>query len=244
MIFQLVVQFIRTRLVRAWAIAQQVAGQIRQAIVDKIMEMYHGVQQWFSTLASNIGSWLSTAAANTLSGAQQIYNNIINKVKEIPGKVGDEFGRIGGIIKDKLVQAAQNAMSGAAGIVSSFLAGLERRSPGKVQRETLAEFASLSGHIETEGLAASHEAYKQATGIVSSWRRGMPSLLNPNMEVTSMDNMRNMQYSTPRRPTVQNSTIRNEDNTRHITIENVTLDCNNLTQAQSRRILYNALQGL
>ena len=168
----------------------------------------------------------------------------MNKVKEIPQKVADEFGKIPGKISSALSSAAAAAASGAAAIISAFKGALGIASPGYAQRMTEAEFNSIPGHIETSGIRASSEAYKQATGIVSSWRRGMPSLLNPDMNVTGIGNMRDMQNTPTRRPTVQNSTIRNEDNTRHITIENVTLDCNNLTQAQSRRILYNALQGL
>ena len=262
MIFQLLVQIVRTRLTRAWAAAQQLAGQIRQAIVDKIMEMYHGVQSWFGNLASNIGSWLSTAASNTLSGAKQIYDNIVNKVKEIPQKVADEFGKIPGKISSALASAASAAASGAAAIISSFKSALGIASPGYAQRMTEAEFNTIPGHIETSGIAASATAYRQAGNIVSSWSRGMPGVLRPAVEFDTTaalsDMKRNLNIellgsnfqNLQRVPTSSTAslaaprTVNHEDNTRNITIENVTLDCSNLTQAQSRRILYNALQGL
>jgi phage-related protein len=262
MIFQLAVQFIRTRLTRAWAIAGQLAGQIRQAIVDKIMEMYHGVQSWFGQLASNIASWLSTAASNTLSGAKQIYDNIVNKVKEIPGKVAEEFGKIPGKISSALAQAASAALTGAANIVSSFLSGMSINSPGKIQRWTQWEFESIPRNIFTSGVEASRNAYSAATNIVRSWTDAMPEILQPQVEFANTPNIHDLRrnipvdtltsniqqmHAVPSSANVLPSTtnnVRNEDNTRHITVENITLECNDLTQAQSRRILYNALQGL
>ena len=260
-IFSLFVQMIRTRIIRAAAQARQGANQIKQAIVDRISQMYTDAQNWFNNLASNIASWLSTAASNAISGAKQIYDNIVNKIKEIPKAVGDELAKIPGKISSALASAASAAASGAANIVSSFLSGMGINSPGKIQRWSEWEFQSVPDNMELSGVEASRNAYKAASDIVRSWNTGMTPLGTPKIDFTAssvMDEVggsldvqllsSNIARMTPiptqKQASVDNSKTTNNDNTRHITVENITLECNDLTQAQSRRILYNALQGL
>jgi len=264
--FNLMVQFIRTRLNKARAQAGQLASQIKQAIVDRIMQMYNDVRNWFSQLASNIASWLSTAAANTLAGAKQIYDNIVNKVKEIPQKVADEFGKIPGKITSALASAASAAASGAAAIISSFKSALGIASPGYAQRMTEAEFNTIPVHIENSGILATAQAYRQASNIVSAWEEGLPGLNKPFLTMTpsypnglagvlggdavdvgivgqGLTHMNRTPISTNR--SIQNNNHVNRDShSKTVIVKEIKLDCNNLTQAQSRRILYNALEGL
>ena len=253
-IFTMFVQTVRNRLTQARAQASQIANMIKQGIIDKIQQMYTDARNWFSQLASNIGSWLSTAAANTLSGAKQIYDNIINKVKEIPQKVADEFGKIPGKISSALSSAAAAAASGAAAIISSFKSALGIASPGYAQRMTEAEFNSIPMHIEQSGVQATAQAYKQASNIVNSWSRGMnptqPGLLNSTLDVGVVGRgLTSLQRPVPGqalRGNTNNTTrnINNDNHSKTIIVKEIKLDCNNLTQAQSRRILYNALEGL
>jgi hypothetical protein len=135
-------------------------------------------------------------------------------------------------------------------------------SPGKIQRWTQWEFESIPRNIFTSGVEASRNAYSAATNIVRSWTDAMPEILQPQVEFANTPNIHDLRrnipvdtltsniqqmHAVPSSANVLPSTtnnVRNEDNTRHITVENITLECNDLTQAQSRRILYNALQGL
>ena len=253
-IFMMFVQTVRNRLTQARAQASQIANMIKQGIIDKIQQMYTDARNWFSQLASNIGSWLSTAAANTLSGAKQIYDNIINKVKDIPQKVADEFGKIPGKISSALSSAAAAAASGAAAIVSSFKSALGIASPGYAQRMTEAEFNSIPMHIENSGVQATAQAYKQASNIVNSWSRGMnptqPGLLNSTLDVgivgRGLQQLQRPVTSQALRGNTNNTTrnVNNDNHSKTVIVKEIKLDCNNLTQAQSRRILYNALEGL
>jgi hypothetical protein len=122
---------------------------------------------------------LSSAAATARSQAVAIYNNIMTKIRELPGQIAAEVGKLGGIIRDKLVEAGKAAFSGAGSLVSQFLNGLDRHSPGRIQRETLAEFSSLPGIVLTQGALAARSAGNAARGIVGAWTDNMETLTVP-----------------------------------------------------------------
>ena len=134
-------------------------------------------------------------------------------------------------------------------------------SPGKIQRWSEWEFESVPNNMELSGVEASRNAYKAASNIVRSWSDGMEPLAQPQFDFNAASlsntinrgldisvmgsNLSNMRrVPTSANASVTNREVTNNDNTRQITIENITLQCNELTQAQSRRVLYNALQGL
>ena len=241
--------------------AEELMARIRNAIRDKILEAYHAVSEWMGRVGPAVAEKLGEAAHRALEGAKRIYDNIVNKIMEIPKKIGEELGKIPGKIRSALSAAATQAGLGAASIVASFLAGLEKHSPGRIQRETFEEFASLSGHIESGGVNATRSSYKAASNIVSAWTDAMPGVLKPNIEfgkvpsaadlqrtmsieplITNLQEMQRVPTSRP--ATTNNHRVNKEDNSKHINIEHITLECGDLTQAQSKKVLYNALQGL
>lgn len=322
LIFSFIVNAIMTRLNQARAIAGNISNMIRNAIVTRFNTIVARVRAIFQNIANNIRQRLSNAASQARQKALEIYNNIMNKIRELPGQIGNEFGNLGNIIKDKLVQAAKNAMAGAAQIVSNFLSGLDRHSPGKVQRETDAEFSSLPGIIASKGALAVRSVASMARGMVNAWTSNMKPLTVPEVDTSNLEAMASLivpsydtsnmesltvpsvqtnallettdntsklslagtvndilkgtngkglsaQFEDIQRqimpkiiPNIPNMTgtwntptnsnnntnntnvVNNDDHTIVYNIDKITLECNNLTQAQSRKILYDALDGL
>jgi hypothetical protein len=239
----------------------QLMARIRDTIRDKIMEAYHKARDWLSKIGPAVSEKLGEAAQRAMEGAKQIYQNIIDKIMEIPKKVEEELNKIPGKIKNALANAASQANLGAASIVASFMSGLSARSPGKIQRFTKWEFESLEGHISRAGHNAQRSSYTAASNIVKAWTDGMPGVLKPNVEFGRVPSVADLQRTMQIQPlisnlqqmhavptttqaTTKNSNVTNKDNSRHIHIENITLECGELTQAQSKKVLYNALQGL
>ncbi|RAP51133.1 MAG: hypothetical protein BZ138_06005 [Methanosphaera sp. rholeuAM270] len=98
-----------------------------------------------------------------------------------------------------------------------------------------------------------------ATSIMESWTSNMPDTFSlPDIDEISITSPLDMSKgiaqllsrdltSTTPKLTQRTSNVTNnqqEDHSTIIHIDSINLDCNNLTQAQSRRILYDALQGL
>ena len=277
MYFQQVVNGIRQRLVQARTVAGTLVNQLRTRIVTVIQQIPARVRAFFQQVVNNIRSNMVSAVNNARSQAVEIYNNILNKIREIPGQVGNEIGKLGGIIKDKLVQAAKNAFSGAASIVSNFLSGLDRHSPGKIQRETEAEFTSLPNIIMDSGVQAAVEAENSAVNIVKSFEEGLgdglniPSMnylgdaINPEALSLPVDFIPNGLYSDELITSNVNldvlnrnvgdesrsaknivSTVRtnNAHSEKTLIIEEINLDCNNLTTAQCKKVVWQAIQGV
>lgn len=175
-VFMFVLNTIRARLTQARAVAGLLATAIRTAIVTRIQAVVARIRTFFSNIVSTIRSRMSNAVSAARQKALEIYNNIKNKIQSIPQTVADEFGKIPGKIQSALSNAASAALSGAANIVSSFLSGLQRHSPGKVQRETVAEFNSIPGIITDSGVKSAKQAGLSAKGIVNSWESNMDVL--------------------------------------------------------------------
>jgi phage-related protein len=178
-VFTNIVNTIRARLTTARNTAANLATAIRTAIVTRIQAIVARVRAFFTNIVSTIRSRLSSAAATARSQAVAIYNNIMTKIRELPGQIAAEVGKLGGIIRDKLVEAGKAAFSGAGSLVSQFLNGLDRHSPGRIQRETLAEFSSLPGIVLTQGALAARSAGNAARGIVGAWTDNMETLTVP-----------------------------------------------------------------
>lgn len=251
-IFTRVVRAILLKLVEARTLAFYYAMRIRQAIVDRFNQIIAKVRSIFQNIVSTIRSRLSNAVSAARQKAQEILQGIKDKISSIPGIVADEFGKIPGKIQSALASAASAALSGAANIVSSFLSGLQRHSPGKIQRETVAEFNSLPGIIAGSGVRAIGETTSMARGIVSAWNGNMTGLgfgVEGSLDsaVPQFNAFSPMNMSQIRRGStgmVYNTSNTNDNHATHIHVENISLDCNNLTKQESRQILYDALDGL
>jgi len=267
MLWVLFVQHIQTQLNRARAIAGNLATMIRQAIVTRIQAVVNKVRTFFQNVVSAVRQKLADAVSAARDKAREIYDNIKNKISEIPQAVADEFGKIPDKIRSALATAAATAASGAANIVSSFLGGLQRASPGKIQRETVAEFNETASRIADYIPSARDNAGRMAKAIVDGYQRNMPDLLgvagmkqfeafNPLNSIYQAANNRLLQASiaNPQQmnPAIlsngmtTNNNNTNNDNRKTIIVEKVenNLDCKNMTTTESRNMLYKALDGL
>jgi Flp pilus assembly pilin Flp len=270
MVFMRVVQAIRMRLNQARAIAGSLAGMIRQAIVSRLNALVGRVRALFTRVVSTVRSRLANAVNAAREKAQEIVTNIVNKVQEVPQKVADEFNKVADRVRSALANAAAAAAAGARDIVNRFLSGLGVASPGIAQRTAAWEFGSIPGIIADSGVRAIKATKDMATGISSMWLRNKPSLdlMTEGMSMEEFNsiprlpfpdmtqgmnilgqNIANQNTSTGitgqgvQRVTNNNNSTR-DDHTINYHIERITLECSELTQEQSRRVLYNALDGL
>ena len=212
-------------------------------------------------------SRLSNAVSTAREKAVEIYNNIKNKISEIPQTVADEFGKIPGKITSALASAASAAASGARDIVSRFASALGIASPGYVQRMTEAEFKSLPSHIRDSGIEAVYQTRTMAKNIVNAWERNMDTMtipieqfdaFNPSLMTDSLmgDNVALLRTDLSTRiggsagiggATVRNTSnnsVTNDNSSIVYEIQNINLEMGNLTKEQSRKVLYEALDGL
>lgn len=265
-IFTNIVSTIRGRLLQAFTSAGQLASRIRQVIQQRLQAVVNKVRGIFTQIVSEIRSRLSNAVNTAREKAMEIYNNIKNKISEIPQIVADEFSKIPGKITSALASAASAAASGARDIVSRFASALGINSPGFVQRMTEAEFKSLPAHIRDSGIEAVYQTQNMARNIVNAWERNMDTMtipieqfdaFNPALAVDSMLSSENVallrtDLSTSRAGGIGGASVRSTSNN-NVThdnssvvyeIQNINLEMGNLTKEQSRRVLYEALDGL
>jgi len=267
MVFMRVVQVIRTRLNQARAIAGMLAGMIRQVIVTRFNQLVGRVRAVFSRVVSTVRNRLANAVSAAREKAQEIVTNIATKVAEVPQKVADEFNKVADRVRSALANAAAAAASGARDIVNRFLSGLGVASPGIAQRTAAWEFNSIVGIIQDSGVRAVKATKDMATGISSMWLRNKPELgtIGVGMSMEDFQNIPRLplpvgvgmdvlgqniarpDFAVPQTgmPRVTNNTQNTtDDHTVHYHIDRITLECSELTQEQSRRVLYNALDGL
>ena len=269
MFFTNIVNTIRGRLGNAAMIATLMAARIRQVIVTRFQQLVARVRQFFTNIVSTIRSRLSNAVSTARQQAVQIYNNIVNTIRGIPGQISNEFGKLKDIIKQKLIDAAKATFEGAQNVVNMFLGGLDRHSPGKVQRETLAEFSSLPGIVLSQGALAARSAASAARGIVSSWNDNMETLgvsvgslpqfdaFNPVGAVSSALSSQSLgvdvglvgsdmssQSLSSAMSSITNSNVSNTKNVEyHEHIEHMTIDLNSLPGTEKER-WYNMLSEI
>ena len=263
-IFMMVVNAIRSRLMNAVTIAGTLASRVRQMIVTRFNQIIARVRQIFQNIVNTIRQRLSNAVSAAKDKAREIYDGIKQKVSEIPQMVADEFNKIGDRIRDALNNAKNIAVSKISELVSAVKGALGIASPGYIQRMVTWEFNSLPGIIEDNGVVAARNAGDAARGIVTAWTSNMESLTLPmedNFDMWSMGNVMsqaglNMNAVTaPMTPVTppgarpsggldMSTSNTTNDNATNIHVDKIELDCNNLTQQQSRQILYDALDGL
>ena len=264
MIFMMVVNAIRSRLMNAVTIAGTLASRVRQMIVTRFNQIIARVRQIFQNIVNTIRQRLSNAVSAAKDKAREIYDGIKQKVSEIPQMVADEFNKIGDRIRDALNNAKNIAVSKISELVAAVKGALGIASPGYIQRMVTWEFNSLPGIIEDNGLVAARNAGDAARGIVTAWTSNMESLTLPmedNFDMWSIGNVMsqaglNMNAVTAPMTPVTPQGVRSggavdmstsnttNDNATNIHVDKIELDCNNLTQQQSRQILYDALDGL
>ena len=271
MVFMLVVQAIRTRLNQARAIAGNLAGMIRQAIVNRLNALVGRVRALFARVVSTVRSRLSNAVSAAREKAMEIVNNVIQYISSLPDKVAAEFNKIPDKVRSALANAAAAAAAGAKDIASRFLAGLGVASPGIAQRTTEWEFGSIPGIITDKGILAAKATEKMAKGISNTWTQNKPDLsLNSalqmsyedynkipqiplqqrlNTDLLSINLNRQLPNNNPyasgyTNTNTTNHNVTKDDHTINYHIDKITLECADLTQEQSRRVLYNALDGL
>lgn len=267
-IFTNVVNTIRSRLTQAFANAGQLASRIRQVIQQRLQAVVNKVRGIFTQVVSNIRSRLQNAVSTAREKAVEIYNNIKNKISEIPQIVADEFSKIPGKITSALASAASAAASGARDIVSRFASALGINSPGFVQRMTEAEFKSLPVHIRDSGIEAVYQTREMAKNIVNAWERNMDTMtipieqfdaFNPSLASDSLlssenvallrtdlttTNRNGMGISGGTIRTTSNNNVTHDNSSIVYEIQNINLEMGNLTKEQSRKVLYEALDGL
>ena len=257
-VFMWVVMTIQQRLSQAWALGGMLANMVRQAIVTKFNQIIARVRSIFSTIVSTIRQRLSNAVSAAKTKAQQILQGIKDKVAQIPDAVKQEFDKIKDRISSALDNAKNVAVQKIGDLVAAVKGALGIASPGFIQRMMAYEFESIPGIIMDNGARAISSAATVAEGIVGAWDDNMNPLgvstspisqfdmLGPNALMNTMATNYSMGIaSSMARKMPGNSNV--ENSTEHTTIINVDkieLDCNNLTQQQSRKILYDALDGL
>lgn len=273
MVFMMVVNAIVMRLRKAWAMASQLAGMIRQVIVTRFNLIVGRAKQIFQNIVNTIRQKLRNAVNTAKDKAKEIYDGIKQKITEIPQAVADEFGKIPDKIRSALDNAKNIAVTKISELVSAVKSALGIASPGFIQRMMAFEFNSIPGIISDSSVLAIREAGKMATGIVDTWQDNMTSLGMPGLSMSGADYsnlvrgqsvdlfgqqpmahldtaLLTSSMNVPRQPMgsgqgmIQNTTNNSDDHTTHIHVENISLDCNHLTKQESRRILYDALDGL
>lgn len=257
-VFMWVVMTIQQRLSQAWALGGMLANMVRHAIVTKFNQIIARVRQIFQTIVSTIRQRLANAVTTAKNKAQEILQGIKDKVAQIPDKVKEEFDKI----KDRISTALDNAKNVAVQKISDLVAAVKGAlgiaSPGFIQRMMAYEFESIPGIIMDNGARAISSAATVAEGIVGAWDDNMNPLgvstspisqfdmLGPNALMNTMATNYSMGIASsmarkmPGNSNVDNST----EHTTIINVDKIELDCNNLTQQQSRKILYDALDGL
>jgi hypothetical protein len=253
-------------------IAGQLAGMIRNVIITRWNSLVASVRGIFQNIVNQIRSRLANAVSTAKSKAREIYTGIKNKVAEIPQMVADEFNKIKDKIRNALDNAKNIAVSKISELVAAVKGALGIASPGYVQRMMVYEFGSVAGIINDESVGAIKSAGNMATGIVSEWNKSMGdglsiplSELNEKMvigDVIDTDafnparaNLNTQLLSAPlgqnsgivqSNSSVASQNIVNEGEKRTIIVEHFhnTMEMGNLTKEQSRRVLYDALDGL
>lgn len=268
-IFNNVVNAIRLRLQNARAVAGTLANAIRNIIQTRLNLIIARVRAIFQNIVNNIRSRLANAVSTARQKAVEIYNSIVTKITELPSKVGAEISNLANKIKDGLVQAGLRAFEGAKNLVAQFLAGMGINSPGIIQNSTVSEFASLTDIINSQTLSAGKQAYLGASNIVNQWATGMGDGLKvptPDVNPITFDVIRNaiksdaltmnmdeirskatldlLNNTIDTAPVTNRSNISNLNRTeKTLIIEEVNLDCHDFTKAESKNMLWNAIEG-
>ena len=222
---------IRQRLTSAASNARQKAVEIYNNIVNKVRELPGKVGEEIASLGETIKNKLVEAGKRAFEGAKHLVAQFlagmgIASPGTIQRKTAAEFSTLPGIITDSGVRSMKAVSNMATGIVNTWENGMgDGLSVPEISTSSLQSLQKL-----TKGtLTADYSITRQAVPINI-----------PNASVNMMNN---------RRPRIDNNTtssnvVNNDDHTIVYNIERINLECGELTQAQSRKVLFDALDGL
>ena len=273
MIWSMIFMAIRMKLMQIWTVAGQLAGMVLNVIITRWNALVARVRGIFQNVVNTVRSRLASAVGAAKSKAAEIYNGIKNKVAEIPQAVADEFNKIKEKISNALDNAKNIAVSKISELVAAVKGALGIASPGYIQRMMTYEFSAIPEIIVDNSTLAISNASKMATGIVRAWNDNMdtlsvdidenranildritiPPIINSDaLSTTTYGNMNDAlrissQADILNRPTRPGQTQNNENNNnthKTLVINEVKLDCHNLTEAEWKRGLWTAIQGV
>ena len=239
-IFQNIVNTIRSRLSSAVSQARSKAQSIYQGIKDKVSKIPEMVATEFGKIKDRIVSKLNDAK----NAAVQKISDLVAAVKGALGIASPgfiqrmfmyEFTSIPGIINDNSRPAIKAAGQMASDIVTSWTDGL---GDGLVMPMDNLLRQSVDGLVNPDLFNPLNNILNGNIGMERP-----EDTVTSNMALFGRDMRTN---TTPQTVTTsnQNNTTNNDDHSIVYHIDKISLECGDLTQAQSRRILYDALDGL
>ena len=211
--------------------AKSKAKEIYDGVVNKVKEIPGKVAEEFGKIPGKITSALASAASAAASGAASIVSSFLGALRiASPGiiqrKTTIEFNSLAPIIADSGVEAARATAKAGAGIVNAWENNMTGLGIPEIDMEELEKVTAPRLDIFTN---------------VNDIRELMTKSMNREMIGTRINRgnpFRNTNTTNNYR------TVNTDDHTIVYQIDNITLECGELTQAQSRQVLYNALEGL
>lgn len=222
---------VRSGLQTAASNAKSKAKEIYDGVVNKVKEIPGKVAEEFGKIPGKITSALASAASAAASGAANIVSSFLNALHiNSPGIIQRtteaEFASLAPHIANGGVEAARASGKAGAGIVRAWSNSMTGLGIPEVDTSALTELnipkLDILSNVDDmrEVLSNSLDTELASTRINTG---------NPLAVGTTTNNYR---------------TVNSDDHTTVYHIDNITLECGELTQAQSRQVLYNALDGL
>ena len=268
-----VTQILRQIAVRLLAIrgaivarARSIATGIRTGILNRISSIPGRIGGIIGRIPGLIAGAAGAVAGAAAGLASQAVNAVISGFSGLAGKVYQEFVNIGNKIRESVSSAVSAATSFGNDIKAAVLGALGIASPGIIQKKIAIEFADIPGRIKESITAVSRSAREYANGILNGF--GNPSVtgnlnLNPNvtgsipqpfsmgglvnpllnnflggsLNAGSLSGLGSSSTYTPMANRGGNVTIIVSEGA-------VQLDARNLTTAESKQVMINALEGM
>jgi len=241
--------------------ARSIASGLRNGILNRLASIPGRIGSIVGSIPGRIVSAAGAVAGAAASLASQAVNSVVSGFSGLAGKVYQEFVNIGNKIRESISSAVSAATQFGSDIVNAVLGALHIASPGIIQRKVAIEFADIPGRISESIGSVTRSARDYARGILDGF--GNPSVtgnldLNPNWngQVPLMQGLVNNPFIT--RDVVSPGSIsgltgsnvytpisNNNGNVTIIVSEGaVQLDARNLTTAESKQVMINALEGM
>ena len=238
-IFQSIVNQIRSRLVSAASTARQKAVEIYNNIVNKIRELPSKVGSEISSLAGKIKDGLVQAGVRAFEGAKHLVAQFlagmgIHSPGVIQRSTKAEFESLPSIINNQGLEAGKQAYNSATNIIRNWNEAMGDGltiPQSSIEDLQLSEVASAINPFVEREIKTNITADKINTAI-------NPELfktdLNPNL-------LSVLHPSENNRERINNNNTSNTQKT--LIIKEVNLDCHDLTKAESKKMLWNAIEG-
>ena len=246
--------------------ARSIATGIRTGILNRISSIPGRIGGIIGRIPGLIAGAAGAVAGAAAGLASQAVNAVISGFSGLAGKVYQEFVNIGNKIRESVSSAVSAATAFGNDIKAAVLGALGIASPGIIQKKIAIEFADIPGRIKESITAVSRSAREYANGILDGF--GNPSVtgnlnLNPNvtgsipqpfsmgglinpllnnflsgsLNVNSLSGLNSSSTYTPMANRGGNVTIIVSEGA-------VQLDARNLTTAESKQVMINALEGM